>query len=95
MKLRPLGKRLVVEYIEEEKVLASGIVLPDASKDIPDYAIVVEVGEKISGHDKRSQEVKVGDKVIFAKYSGTEVEIGDRKLHVIEYDDIVAVVEED
>lgn len=92
MKLKPLGKRVVVEFVEKEVVTKSGIVLPDTAKEEPQFAVVVEIGEKILKNDAKREELEVGDKVIISKYAGTEVKLDDKKYTVIKFDDILAVV---
>ncbi|MGC8819945.1 MAG: co-chaperone GroES [Fervidobacterium sp.] len=89
MKVKPLGERLLIKPIVEEKKTAGGIVLPDAAKEKPMKAEIVEVG-KLS----EDCQLKVGDKVIYNKYSGTEIKIDDEDYIIIDVNDILAKIEE-
>lgn len=89
MKVKPLGERLLIKPIIEEKKTAGGIVLPDAAKEKPMKAEIVEVG-KLS----EDCQLKVGDKVIYNKYSGTEIKIDDQDYIIIDVNDILAKIEE-
>ncbi len=94
MKLRPLGDKVVLKQLEAEEKTASGIVLPTKSQEKPQEAEVVAVGPGgyIDGKEVK-MEVSVGDKVLYAKYSGTEVKLGEDKYIIVAQSDIVAVVE--
>jgi chaperonin GroES len=94
-KLRPLHDRVIVKRLEEEKVSAGGIVIPDSATEKPIRGEVMAAGEgKILDDGKvRPMAVKVGDKVLFGKYSGTEVKVEGEELLVLREDDIVAVIE--
>jgi chaperonin GroES len=94
-KLRPLHDRVIVKRLEEEKVSAGGIVIPDSAAEKPIRGEVMAAGEgKILDDGKvRPMAVKVGDKVLFGKYSGTEVKVEGEELLVLREDDIVAVIE--
>jgi chaperonin GroES len=89
MKVKPLGERLLIKPVVEEKKTAGGIVLPDAAKEKPMKAEVVEVGKLPEGCT-----LKVGDKVIFSKYSGTEIKIDEEDYIIIEVNDVLARVED-
>ena len=91
-KLRPLGDRIVVKPIEREEVTKGGIVLPDTAKEKPQEGEIVAVGPgKLTDEGTRiAMDVKVGDKVIYAKYAGTEVEIDNEKLLIMHESDIMA-----
>ena len=91
-KLSPLGDRIVVRPIEREVVTKGGIVLPDTAKEKPQDGEIIAVGPgKISDDGTRiAMDVKVGDKVLYAKYAGTEVEIDDEKLLIMHENDIMA-----
>jgi chaperonin GroES len=95
MKIRPLHDRVVVRRMEEERKSAGGIVIPDSAAEKPIQGEVVAVGNgKIMDNgDTRSLDVKVGDKVLFGKYSGTEVKIDGEELLVMREEDIMGVVE--
>ena len=92
IKLRPLGDRIVVRPIEREEVTKGGIVLPDTAKEKPQEGEIIVVGPgKLSDEGTRiAMDVKVGDKVIYAKYAGTEAEIDDEKLMIMRESDIMA-----
>jgi len=95
-KIRPLGDRVVVEPLEAEEKTKGGIILPDTAKEKPQEGKVVAVG-KGKVNDKGEvvpMEVKVGDKVLYGKYSGTEVTVDDKQYIILREDDILAVVEE-
>ena len=95
MKLRPLHDRIVVKRLEQETKTASGIVIPDQAAEKPDQGQVVAVGnDKILEDGKtRALDVKVGDKVLFGKYSGQTVKVGNEELLVMREDDVMAIVE--
>ncbi len=95
MSLRPLGDRVIIKRIEEEAVSAGGIVLPDSVKEKPSEGKIVAVGNGSTNDkgDTRPMSVKVGDNVLFGKYSGTEVEVEGEELLVMSEGDIIAVVE--
>ncbi len=95
MKIRPLHDRVVVKRMEEERKSPGGIVIPDAATEKPVRGEVIAIGKgKVSDDGKvRALDVKVGDKVLFGKYSGQEVkELGDGML-VMREEDIMAVIE--
>lgn len=75
MKMKPLGERVIVKMLEKEETTISGIVLPDTAKEKPQEGEVVAVGpgRLLENGNRAALEVKVGDKVIYSKYSGTEV----------------------
>jgi chaperonin GroES len=95
MSLRPLHDRVIVERLEQETNTASGIVLPEAAAEKPDQGKVVAVGNgKILEDGKvRPLDVKVGDKVLFGKYSGQAVKIDGKEVLVMREDDIMAIVQ--
>ncbi|HDG62322.1 MAG: co-chaperone GroES [Thermotoga sp. 4484_232] len=88
MKVTPLGERLLIKPIKEEKKTEGGIVLPDSAKEKPMKAEVIAIG-KVEDID-----LKVGDKVIFSKYAGTEIKIEDEDYIIIDASDILAKIEE-
>ena len=92
--IKPLGNRLVVEPIEEEEITAGGIVLPETAKEKPQKGIVLAVGpgERNDEGDYMPLEVKEGDRVLFAKYSGTEVKYDGKKLLIMRESDILAKI---
>jgi chaperonin GroES len=95
LKLRPLGDRVWVEPIEGEEMTASGIVLPETAKEKPQQGKVLAVGPGILDDKGKRQalDVTVGDRVLFAKYSGTEVQQNGTKYLIMRESDILARVE--
>lgn len=95
MKVRPLFDRVVVESLEKEEKTNSGFILPAASQEKQQTARVVAVGPGgvIDGKDIVMQ-VKVGDKILYSKYSGSEFKIDGKELTIIRQSDILAVVED-
>ncbi|NLY84950.1 MAG: co-chaperone GroES [Tissierellia bacterium] len=93
MKLRPLGDRVVIKKIEVEEKTKSGIVLPSSAKEQPQMAEVIAIGADILNDEKKKEQIKIGDKVIFSKYAGTEVKVDDDELTILKLTDILAVVE--
>ena len=95
MKLRPLADRVIVKRVENETKTASGIVIPDSAAEKPDQGEILAVGNgKIDDNGKlRPLGVKVGDKVLFGKYSGQTVKVDGDELLVMREEDIMAVVE--
>ena len=94
MKIRPLHDRVIVKRLEAERKTASGIVIPDSAGEKPDQGEVLAVGNgKILDDGKvRPMAVKVGDKVLFGKYSGTEVKVDGTEYLVVREDDLFAVI---
>ena len=86
MNLKPLGDRVVIKQVEAEETTKSGIVIPTTAKEQPQIAEVLAIGEEVT------EELKVGDKVIFSKYGGTEVKIDGEELTILKLEDILAVV---
>ena len=95
MKIRPLHDRVVIRRMEEETTSAGGIVIPDSATEKPAQGEIIAVGNgKITDSgDVRPLDVKVGDKVMFGKFSGTEVKINGEELLVMREEDIVAVID--
>jgi chaperonin GroES len=95
MKIRPLHDRVVVRRMEEEKKSAGGIVIPDsaAEKPIQGEVIAVGNGKILDSGEVRGLDVKVGDKVLFGKYSGTEVKLDGDEFLVMREEDIMGVLE--
>ncbi|ORE87417.1 chaperonin Cpn10 [Oceanococcus atlanticus] len=95
MSLRPLHDRVIVKRLEEETTSPGGIVIPDTATEKPSRGEIVAVGNgKVQDSGEvRALDVKVGDKVLFGKYSGTEVKVDGEELLVMREDDIMAVVE--
>ena len=95
MNIRPLRDRVIVRRMEEERTSPGGIVLPDAATEKPIQGEILAVGNgKITETGEvLPLDVKVGDKVLFGKYSGTEVKVGGEELLVMREEDIMGVVE--
>jgi len=89
MKVKPLDDRVLVEPMEEEEKTASGIIIPDTAKEKPRMGTVVEVG---TDEDLR-ENIKVGNKILFAKYGGEDIEIDGKEYKIIQRSDILAIVE--
>ena len=96
MNIRPLHDRVVIKRMEEERTSPGGIVIPDSATEKPIRGEVVAVGNgKITeSGEVRALDVKVGDKVLFGKYSGTEVKVEGEEVLVMREDDIMAVIED-
>ena len=94
MKLSPLGDKVVLKQLEAEETTASGIVLPGNAQEKPQQAEVIAVGPGgiVDGEEVKMQ-VKVGDTVIYSKYSGTEVTLEDEDFIIVSQSDILAIVE--
>ncbi|GAB4376438.1 MAG: co-chaperone GroES [Calditrichia bacterium] len=95
MKIRPLADRVVVKPLEEEDKSPGGIILPDTAKEKPMKGEVVAVGlGKLNDDGKRMQmDVKVGDLVLYGKYSGTDVKIDQQDYLILRENDILAIIE--
>jgi chaperonin GroES len=94
MKVRPLADRVLVKRIPEETKTAGGILIPDNAKEKPSEGAVVAVGsgKLLKDGSTKAPEVKVGDKVLFGKYSGTEVKVDGEDHLILREDDILGVV---
>ena len=94
-KLRPLGDRVVISPTPREEMTKSGIVLPDTAKEKPQEGTIVAAGPGRIGDDGKREpmDVKVGDKVLYAKYAGTEFKVDGEELLIVSQKDILAVVE--
>jgi chaperonin GroES len=95
MKLRPLHDRVIVERLAQETKTASGIVIPDNAAEKPDQGIVLAVGpgKRSDKGDFIALNIKVGDTVLFGKYSGQTVKVDGKELLVMKEEDLFAVVE--
>ena len=94
MSLKPLGDRVVLKQLVAEETTKSGIVLPGQNKEKPQYAEVIEVGPGAVVDGKLvPMEVKVGDQVIYSKYSGTEVKLDDEEYIIVKQSDILAIIQ--
>lgn len=94
VKLRPLDDRVVVEPMEAEQMTAGGIVLPDTAKEKPQRGTIVSVGpgKLMDSGERGTMSVKVGDEVIYGKYSGTEIELNGQDVKILREADILAKV---
>ena len=94
MKLIPLADRVVLKAMEAEETTKGGIILTSSAKEKPSVAEVISVGPggMVDGKEVR-MEVKVGDNVIYSKYSGTEVKLDEEEFIVVKQNDILAVIE--
>jgi len=95
MKIRPLYDRIVVKRIEEQETLRSGIIIPDSAKEKPQEGEVIAVG-----HGKRLEDgklvaldVKVGDRILFGKYSGNEIRLDGEEYLIMREDDVLGVLD--
>ena len=95
LKLKPLGGRVIVEPIEQEEMTAGGIILPETAKEKPQEGKILAAGpgDRDEDGERIPMDVQVGDKVLYAKYSGTEVKMDGRKLLILRESDILAVID--
>ena len=95
VRLRPLHDRALVKRLEEKEVKKGGIIIPDTAKEKPQEGEVVAVGPGKVTEDGKLQavSVKVGDKILFGKYSGSEVKLGDEEFLIMREDDILGVLQ--
>ena len=96
MNIRPLHDRVIIRRMEEEKTSPGGIVIPDSATEKPVKGEVVAVGNGkiLDSGEVRPLDVKVGDTILFGKYSGTEVSVDGEELLVMREDDITAIINE-
>ena len=94
-KLRPLGDRVVVKPLPREEMTKSGIVLPDTVKEKPQEGEILAAGpgKMLDDGTREAMDVKVGDKVLYAKYAGTEFKVDGDDLLIVSQKDILAIVE--
>jgi chaperonin GroES len=94
MNIKPLHDRVVIKRMEEERMSAGGIVIPDSATEKPIRGEVVAVGQgkPLDSGSTRAPLVKVGDKVLFGKYAGTEVKLDGTEYLVVKEDDIFAIL---
>ncbi len=95
MNIRPLQDRIIVKRIEEETKTAGGLIIPDSAKEKPMMGMVIAAGNGKKTDDGKvlALDVKVGDKVLFGKYSGTEIKVDGEEFLMMREDDILGVVE--
>jgi chaperonin GroES len=96
MKIKPLQDRIIVKRLEEEEKTKGGIIIPDAAKEKPQEGKVIAVGDGkvLDNGQKFALTVKVGDKVLFGKYSGTEIKIDGEEHLILREDDVLGIVED-
>ena len=94
MKIRPLHDRVIVKRLEEERVSAGGIVIPDSAAEKPIQGKIVAVGKGkiLEDGTVRPLDVKVGDKILFGKYSGTDIKIDGEEVLILREDEVLAIV---
>ncbi len=95
MSIRPLGDKIVIKVIEDTEQTSGGIFIPDSAKEKPQKGEVIAVGpgKTLDDGKKEEMEVKVGDKVLFAKYAGTDVKMGEEMLKIMSVKDVLGVLE--
>jgi chaperonin GroES len=96
IELKPLGDRLIIEAIEQEDSTTSGILIPETAREKPQQGKVLAAGPgRLDDSGKRvAMEVKVGDRVLYAKYAGTEIKLeGNKKVLILRESDVLALVE--
>ena len=96
MKFRPLHDRVVVKRIDAEEKSAGGIIIPDTAKEKPSQGEIIAIGTGVRGDDGKIYplDVKVGDRVLFGKWSGTEVKIDGQELLIMKESDIMGIIDE-
>jgi chaperonin GroES len=93
VKIQPLADRVVIRPLEESEQMKGGLYIPDTAKEKPMQGEIIAVGHgRIEKGDKVPMELKVGDRVLYGKYSGTEVKLGDEELLIIKESDVLAVI---
>ncbi|HIU85813.1 TPA: co-chaperone GroES [Candidatus Spyradomonas excrementavium] len=95
MAIRPLSDRIVIKVIDDTEQTSGGIFIPDSAKEKPQKGEVIAVGpgKTLDDGKKEEMEVKVGDVVLFAKYSGTDVKLNDENLKILSVKDVLGVLE--
>lgn len=95
MTIRPLHDRVVVRRMEEERTTAGGIVIPDSATEKPIQGEIIAVGKGkiLESGETRPLDVKVGDRVLFGKYSGTEIKLDGKEFLVMREEDLMGVIE--
>jgi len=95
LKLKPLGGRVIVEPTEQEEKTAGGIILPETAKEKPQEGKIIAAGpgDRNEDGERVAMDVQVGDKVLYAKYSGTEIKLDGKKVLILRESDILAIIE--
>jgi chaperonin GroES len=96
MAIKPLGDRILVKPVEEEEEKIGGIIIPDTAKEKPQEGEIVAVGpgKMLESGERQAMSVKVGDKILYGKYSSTEIKYGGEEYLIMREDDILAVLED-
>ena len=94
MKVRPLHDRLLIRRIEEKETAKGGIIIPDSAKEKPQEGEVLAVGNGkiLENGTKIALDVKVGDRILFGKYSGTDIKIDNEEVLILREDEVLAVM---
>ena len=95
LSFKPLGGRVLIDPIEQEEMTAGGIILPETAKEKPQEGKILAVGpgDRDDEGKRIPLDLKVGDKVLFAKYSGTEVKMDGKKLLILRESDVLGIIE--
>ncbi|MBU0600190.1 co-chaperone GroES [bacterium] len=95
MNIRPLGDRVVIKQVDPEEEKKGGIIIPDTAKEKPQEGKVIAVGkgEILEDGSRRELEVKVGDRILYGKYSGTEIKINNEDYLILRENDILGIME--
>lgn len=95
MKFRPLHDRVLVERLESEQKTVGGIIIPDTAKEKPQEGSIIAVGPGARGEDGKinALDVKIGDRILFGKWSGTEVKVDGKELLIMKESDIMGIIE--
>ncbi len=95
MTIKPLGDRIVLKVIDDVQQTQGGIFIPDSAKEKPQKGEIVAVGEGkvMDNGDREPMDVKIGDKVLYAKYSGTDVKIDGAEYKILSVKDVLAIIE--
>src|SRR2546422_11133687 len=95
MTVRPLHDRILIKRIDEKETVKGGIIIPDSAKEKPQEAEVIAVGKGKKTEDGKviPIDVKVGDRILFGKYSGTEIKVDDHEYLIIREDEVLGVLE--
>lgn len=93
--MNPLGDRVLITAVEKTEEIRSGLIIPDSAKEKPQEGLIVAAGKGRLGEDGKliPMDVKVGDKVLYGKYSGTEIKIDGKTFLIMHQDDILGIVE--
>jgi chaperonin GroES len=95
MKIKPLQDRILIRRLDSEEEMRGGIVIPDTAKEKPQEGEVVAIGDGkvLDNGQRQDMTVKVGDRILFGKYSGTEVKVDDEELLIMREDEVLGILE--